>query len=440
MRITIITQLLLGSILFGFFSYTYAYGTLPIFHVDAQGKTGVEIGSVLGKAFKEKFPEIEKKYDSYLASFVSQEVFNSWVQKRVNVVKPNIDKAYQDEVNTIISTWNFASQDQLGDGYLSLNEFWVIQLIPDVGRITNCSGFGVFGNFSALKAPIVGRNMDWHTTEALRSLQAITVYEYENRYVVNIGFAGYVGTISGFNSDGLFVAHLDSPLGKSYPEPPIGDHAIVFDLRAVLEKHHSIDWAARDLSKPQYGFSHNILMADTEDVQVMEQPQGQVAQMRTAQSTLRSDMSWEKRNQIAVVNCNVLKSSPLNCIKSVDRFRWHRFKTLAQFSGTDRAEVADIMKIMFDRANHYQEIFNDKTVQSMVFLPKEKKLYLYTVPVSGIHDEHPVMNDMTHLLPRLPDQKEMGASDMLMYIIGLLVLGGIFISFVNTFSDSSNRR
>ncbi len=36
--------------------------------------------------------------------------------------------------------------------------------------------------------------------------------------------------------------------------------------------------------------------------------------------------------------------------------------------------------------------------------------------------------------------KEMGASDMLMYIIGLLVLGGIFISFVNTFSDSANRR
>ena len=220
MKITIITQLLLGSILFGFLNFSYAAGSIPVFHIDAEGKTGVEIGAALGKAVKEKFPEIDKKYDSYLASFVSQEVFNSWVQKRVNVVKPNIDKAYQDEVNTIISTWNFASQDKLGDGYLSLNEFWVIQLIPDVGRITNCSGFGVFGNFSALKAPIVGRNMDWRTTEALRSIQAITVYEYENRNVVNIGFAGYVGTISGFNSDGLFVAHLDSPLGNRYPKPP----------------------------------------------------------------------------------------------------------------------------------------------------------------------------------------------------------------------------
>lgn len=397
---------------------------LPVFHVDAKGQTGMSIGIILGKAFKKQFPEIEKKYDAYLASFVDQRQFNEWVQERINVIKPNIDPAYRDEVDAIISTWDFSSQDQLGDGFLSENEFWLIQLIPDVGRYTNCSGFGVWGRFSALNSPIVGRNMDWFTTEALRSLQAITVYEYENQSIVNIGFAGYVGIVSGFNSNGLFVAHLDSPLRKPYPEPPIGDDAIVFDLRKVLETKNRILVAAKELSKQQYSFSHNVLMADPIEVRVLEQPQGQPARLRTDTSPLRIEMSWGKVDQIAVVNCYVLRSSPANCINSIDSYRWHRFQSLAQFNHTDnQAQVKDVIQIMFDTANPHQEIFNWKTAQSMVFTPKDQRLYLYTVPLSGIHETYPVMREMVDLLPATQVSKSwLNSTNGLLLMASLLLV------------------
>ncbi|HIE01189.1 MAG TPA: hypothetical protein EYP59_13025 [Thiotrichaceae bacterium] len=404
-----------------------ASSTLPVFHVDAKDKTGVGIGNTLGKAFKKQFPDIEKTYDTYLGSFVVQEQFNEWVQKRVNVIKPNIDPAYRDEVNAIASTWTLSSQDQLGDGFLSKNEFWVIQLIPDIGRRTNCSGFGVWGHFSALNSPIVGRNMDWSTNEGLRSLQAITVYEYDNQSIVNIGFAGYVGVVSGFNSEGLFLAHLDSPLGKAYPEPPIGDDAIVFDLRKVLETKNRISTAARDLSKQQYGFSHNILMADTFDVQVLEQPQGQQANLRTDISFLRIEKSWEKVNQIAVVNCFALRSSPANCIRTVDGYRWNRFKTRAQFNRDNQAQVKDVSQIMFDTANPHQEIFNHKTVQSMVFTPKDKRLYLYSVPISGIHSTHPMMHEIIDLLPTAQVSKSWFNPINGLLVITALILVGVVI-------------
>ncbi len=416
------TQIRLYSLIWFLILSFEVSATLPVFHVDAKDKTGVGIGTTLGKAFKKQFPEIEKIYDTYLASFVDQKQFNEWVQKRVNVIKPNIDPAYRDEVNAIASTWTLSSLDQLGDGFLSENEFWVIQLIPDVGRQTNCSGFGVWGNFSALNSPIVGRNMDWYTNEELRSLQAITVYEYDNQSIVNIGFAGYIGVISGFNSEGLFVAHLDSAIGKAYPEPPIGDDAIVFDLRKVLETQKRISMAARDLSKPQYGFSHNILMADTFDVQVLEQPQGQQAHLRSNTSPLKIGMSWGKVNQIAVVNCFVLKSSPANCISTVNRYRWHRFKTLAQFNRENQAQVKDVSNIMFDTANPLQEIFNQNTVQSMVFTPKDKRLYLYSVPISGIHSTHPVMHEIVGLLPTAQVSKS-----WLNPITGLLVIASLLL-------------
>jgi hypothetical protein len=404
-----------------------ASGTIPIFHVDAKEQTGIGIGMTLGKAFKKQFPEIEKKYDTYLASFIDQEQFNEWLQERVNVIKPNIDPAYRDEVNAIASTWTLSDQDQLGDGFLSLNEFWVIQLIPDVGRRTNCSGFGVWGSFSTLNSPIVGRNMDWRTNDGLRSLQAITVYEYDNQSIVNIGFAGYIGVVSGFNSEGLFVAHLDSPLGNRYPEPPIGDDAIVFDLRKVLETQKRISMAARYLSNPQYGFSHNILMADSFDVQVLEQPQGQQAHLRSNTSPLKIGISWGKVNQIAVVNCFVLNSSPANCIRTVDSYRWYRFKTLAQFNRENQAQVKDVNKIMLDTTNSHQEIFNQNTVQSMVFTPEDKRLYLYSVPISGIHSSHPVMYEILGLLPTVKNSKTWFKLINGLLLIAILLLVGVLI-------------
>jgi len=421
------TQIRLSSLILFLIISFEASATLPVFHVDAKKQTGMGIGTTLGKAFKKQFPEIEKKYDTYLASFVDQKQFNEWVQERVNVIKPNIDPAYRDEVNAIASTWTISSRDQLGDGFLSENEFWLIQLIPDVGRYTNCSGFGVWGHFSALNSPIVGRNMDWYTNEGLRSLQAITVYQYENRTVVNIGFAGYIGMVSGFNNEGLFVAHLDSPIGMRYPEPPIGDDAIVFDLRKVLETKNRISAAARELSQQQYGFSHNILMADTFDVQVLEQPQGQQAYLRSDTSPLRIEMSWGKVNQIAVVNCFTLRSSPANCISTIDSYRWHRFKKLAQFNRDNQAQVKDVINIMFDTANLHQEIFNQKTVQSMVFTPKDKRLYLYTVPISGIHSTHPVMHEIIDLLPTAQASKSWLNPINGLLVIASLVLVGVVI-------------
>lgn len=404
-----------------------ANATPSVFHVDARGLTGMDIGTTLGKAVKKQFPDIEKKYDAYLASLVEQKQFNHWLQDRVNIIKPNLKPAYRDEVNGIASSWSLSTQDQLGDGLLSENEFWVIQLILDIGRQTHCSGFGVWGNFSALNSPIVGRNLDWHTTEGLRSLQAITVYQYKKRTVVNIGFAGYIGVISGFNSDGLFVAHLDSPIGKRYPAPPIGDNAIVFDLRNVLETQNRISAAAKALSRQLYGFSHNILMADTKNVKVLEQPQGQPAHLRTDRSPLRTEMSWEKVNQIAVVNCFALTNSPPNCIRTMDIFRWHRFKTLAQFSRNIRAEVKDVMNIMFDTVNPHQQIFNQNTVQSMLFTPKDNRLYLYTVPNSGIHSTPSVMHEIVDLLPTTQKTESMPHPINGILVIVSLVLIGIII-------------
>jgi hypothetical protein len=402
-----------------------AIDTVPIFYIDAKDKTGTEIGTTLGKAIKDKWADIEKKYDAYLSQVVEQEQFDEWLSTKIRFIIPNIDKAYQDEVNALVSNWEISHHDQIGDGYLSLNEFWLLQLMADIGNGPNGSGFGVFGSASTLGSPIVGRNLDWKTTEELRSLQAITVYNYEDRIVVNIGFAGFLGVITGFNSDGLFVAYFDSPLGIRYPPPPRAEHAVVFDLRKALETKTKISSAARLFTNRHYDSSHNILFADKKTVKVLEQPLGLNAYLRTDRSSGRIEMSWHRTHQIAVVDCFVLRGSPANCIHSIDRYQWHRFRSLAQFDSSHSAYVKDIINIMFDTFNSYQEIFNKNTVQSMVFTPADKRLYLYTVPPSGIHDATPLMKEVS-LMTSVPETPISYFSKIL-FIIGFLLLIGIWI-------------
>lgn len=409
-------------------------GTLPILYVDARDKTGTEIGIALGNAIKAKFPNIEEKLDRYLAYFGSQVVFDYYLVSRSDAIKPNIDQRYRDEVNALASCFALSSTDTLGDGYLSLNELWALQLIPDIARITNCSGFGVFGNYSASGFPIVGRNMDWNTIEDVRSLQAITVYLYEDRTFVNIGFAGLAGVITGYNSDGLFAGILDSPMDGTYPDPPTGRRSYIFDLRNALETCTKISETANVLYNQQYAFSHNILFADTTDIQVLEHPQGVDGLLRTAESQLNNDISWGKSNQIAVVNFFALGGYS-NERYEYNTIRWGRLKELANFSTSNKATVNGIESIMLDIANNPYSIFNDGTVQSMVFTPADRKLYLYAVPVSGIHDSSPVMNEIRIAQSIRGDINNDDGVNLADAILALQILSGLNSEGVNLSAD-----
>lgn len=398
-----------GLLLFSLFINSFAYEddteqnqpvtkqSIPVFRIDAHNKNGHAIGTDLGQQIKARFPNIEAIADTYMTKFLSQDLFNFLLKNRVDIIKHNIPSVYQEELHAMAATWTLTPYDQVGDGLLSMNELWLLQLIPDMGRFAHCSGFGVWGEASATHSPIVGRNLDWYTDEGIRSLQAITVYDYGDSSVVNIGFAGYIGVLTGFNHHGLFVAFLDSPLGLHYAELPAGERSSVFDLREILQKNTNTIQAVRYLNENRYNASHNILLADSQHVQVLEQPEGESGHLRTYNRELTPDLTWGKKQQIAVVNCFALKASPYNCYTAQDSLRWYRFKQLARFNSSHPAHVNDISNIMFDQANRGQEIFNQQTVQSVIFTPKDRKLYFYAAPIAALPVDDFSSPDLTHV-------------------------------------------
>lgn len=357
------------------FSLPYAYASPVILNIDASHNDGTQIGSFIGSEAKKKFPDVEKQYDTYLSVLVSTKQFKQLLPQIKNL-KAAVAPVYQDEVNAIASSWQLSTFDNLGDGKLSIDEFWLLQLFADLTAINKGSAFAVANRKN--NNPIAARNLDWKNSDDLKSLQTINIYHYEDeRTVVNIGFAGLVSVINGFNDQGLFVSLLDaSELETSNPN--LAQHAAGFELRNVLENTNRILPATQELTQKTYPRSLQILLADQDAVAVLEQPAGKTGVVRETDSMTINATGWHNNQMLAVVNCFVLKDSPRNCYNYQDYYRLGRFAQLSKpFNGQDLS-VNDVITIMQDQANIHQAIFNEDTLQSIVFTPKDRVLYFST--------------------------------------------------------------
>ncbi len=364
-------------------------GKISVIHIHAENLSPLDIGLEIGRQSKQLFPDIEYRYDSYLMASLNQMGFNDILRDRLPKLKSHIDDNYQKEMEGIASSWTLIHDNKLGDGYLSWDEYWVLNLLADIGLPANGTGFGVLNTVSREKSTIIGRNLDLKSTPELRSLQAITVYQYRSHVLVNIGFAGIITVLNGFNDSGLFVAHFNAASDLSYQNPyPVRQkagktlQAYGFAMRKALETMTSVRKATTALANNSYGISSNILIADNNNIQILEYSPAGKAQIRSWQSETYPDKQWNSPSQIAVVDCHVLNSRSGSCERAKDTYRWERLRTQATFTKNNKAGVQDIAGIMLDSHNQYYEILASDTLQSMIYLPGTGHLYLYSAPVN----------------------------------------------------------
>ena len=366
---------------------------IPIFHIAAENLTPFDIGLELGKQSKTLFNNIESRYDRYLNANISQIRFDDLLRRRLPKLRKSIDLRYQKELEGVASAWSLIYDNKLGDGFLSWDEYWLLNLLPDMVVPANGVGFGVLSQLSSEGSTIIGRNLNFKSTPELRSLQTITVYEYEDKAVVNIGFAGIVSVLSGFNDSGLFVSQFNATPGSSYQNSrhlKNKNNAVQaqgFILRKALETSASTREASKLISKGIIGISSSMLVADKISIQVLELPAFGKAKIRKWNSHTYPSKLWNRKSQVAVVDCHVLRAMSNNCIRAKDSYRWDRLRSLAVFTSSKKANVQDVAKIMLDKSNKYNEILSEDTVQSMIFLPSSGHLYLYAAPIEGVVDD-----------------------------------------------------
>ncbi len=367
---------------------------VPILHILANDLSSFEVGLKIGEQSKALFENIESRYDRYLNAVLSQIAFDDILRDYLPLLRQSTELRYLRELEGVASSWSLTHKNKLGDGFLSWDEYWLLNLLPDIAIPANGVGFGVLSQVSHEDSVIIGRNLNFKSTPDLRSLQVITVYEYENRAVVNIGFAGIISVLSGYNESGLFVAQLNASSTLSYQNSyhiknkqkstiqPLG-----FILRKALETSFSTQEAINFISKENVSISRNTLVADKAEIRVLEQPAYGKAVIRNWNSRTHPNKQWDRKSQIAVVDCHVLKVLPNNCSRAKDGYQWTLLRSLARFSTSKKASVQDIAKIMLDQSHKYYEMLSDNTTQSMIYLPEKGYLYLYTAPIEEATDD-----------------------------------------------------
>lgn len=382
---------------------------IPVIHIQTQGLTPLQTGLETGRQVKNLFPDVEQRYDAWLATLFKRSELEIIFRRQLPVLVSQLDEDSRAELQGISGAWSLSANNEVGDGRLSADEYYLLNLLPDLGLLPNGVGFGIYGKAAQDKNPVVGRNLDWANHAILNDLQLITVYENNQHSFVTIGFAGMVTLFSGFNDRGLFISLLNAEPYSPYSKTnqlkdtvPTGS----FTWRTALMSNSTAAGATDYLIDKSYNFAHSVLLADKNLIQVLEHsPQQQKSRIRQWPSWLNAGETWNHSHQIAVVNCLLLAEMEDTCTAAINTVRWQRLnefaETVEQQPPGDKHTVA---QILFDQANRGYEIFNDNTLQSFYYLPASNQLYLYTKAHNNTDSSNILHQPYLNLLPSVKDR------------------------------------
>ena len=382
------------------------------------GATRYDAGREYGELLHVLMPEYESIVDGCLmqlnlfGQLPGVTGANSYkkIISNVKLIRSQVQDEYRDEIEGFASTMSGGDDDCLGDGKLSINETWILSIMPDVLRAFQCSGISVFGPLSSTGMTMTGRALDFFSGfkgEFART-QAVTVIKNNDKSICLVGFLGNLGATTVFNEDGVFAAVLDSPVHR--PNDFINKRSYVMDLRYAVELIDDNDTLEKIAgymsdSNHRYVFNHNILLSDTEKSMVLENDLFNNRQLRGGSSTLRAGISWEFKDAIAVVNSFLLEGNVDNHTSSFSNMgkntkRWATFNSLMDFASADHSvspeEIRKIMsyhggKDIFShiyRGREYEKIFpSNGFVQHIFFVPETGELQVYFRPVDGPLEE-----------------------------------------------------
>lgn len=404
---------------------------IPVIQVTTNGATALARGLSIGRQTKSLFIDIEARYDSLLSSLINQRQLDNLLKIQLPALFERLDKAHQEEIQGVEAAWELVAESIIGDGKLSADEYRLINFLPDLGYMPNGSGFAAIDKASADSQPILGRNLDWKVNPSLQRLQSITVYKSDEHASVNIGFAGLISVVTGYNSDGLFLSGLNAEPYSPYYQTSNDSHkkqtSAGFDFKTLLDAKKNSKQALKYLSTTRYRYDINIMVADKKTVTVLEHSKNGNNQARGWNSPLHANTAWGKRQQIAVVNCFSLLSMPNNCQSASNLVRWKRLRNLANFDAQSPADLTELSALMTDTQNKRHEIFNQATLQSVIYQPASGKLYLYA-NLSGNNTEKPVYQayfDITDTLVKSTEESESYLSFATLYWFLLVLLGAL---------------
>ncbi|MFA6032778.1 MAG: hypothetical protein WC889_07775 [Myxococcota bacterium] len=165
------------------------------------GASPWQMGVALGTQIKKVLPEYEKLVDTLLVQVVNDikaknpGVSTEAILSRVKAIKPQIDKKYRDEIEGLASTFSGGDSSQIGDGTLSADKLYLLNLLPDFKKTFEGTAVSAYGEFSGTGSTFTGMAMDVQSFAELPRLQAVTYIDNSGTPAAIVGYLGMVTTV-----------------------------------------------------------------------------------------------------------------------------------------------------------------------------------------------------------------------------------------------------
>ncbi len=146
----------------------------------------------------------------------------------------------------------------LADGSgVPLRELFRLHAIPD--RTYSCSNFAAWGRATAGGRLIHVRNLDWDIEAGVQRFPVVFVVRPSGkRAFVNVGWAGFIGVLTGINETGLSIGQI----GAETADATFRGEPMVFVMRRVLEEASTLEEAASLIRQARRTVGVNYVVAD----------------------------------------------------------------------------------------------------------------------------------------------------------------------------------
>ncbi len=230
-------------------------GDLPIVHLTGTPyELGRQHGELLREQVRGSVTQVLGYFRHYLkVPWVGQWVVNWWLDHAWTQATPFIPAAYLQELRGLAD----------GSG-VPLEDLYRLHAIPD--RTYSCSNFAAWGSATKDGRLIHGRNLDWNIDAGIQQFATVFVVRPTGkRAFVSLGWAGFVGVLTGINDAQLSVGQI----GAETIDATFRGEPMVFVIRRLLEESDSLETAARVVEEARRTVGINYVIADAKTKQAL---------------------------------------------------------------------------------------------------------------------------------------------------------------------------
>jgi len=211
------------------------------------------MGFEYGRLLQGEIQELHGRFN-LLVEEIAQETFHvpPWVARKIlDVVYrccgSHIPSRYRRELEGLADGAEVPLQD--------LRRLHVLSVLTERA----CSSFAVFGQATADGKVYHSRNFDWTMEIGMQDHPLLVVYKPDKVIpFVNIGYAGWIGCLSGMNAQGISIGHI----GAISDDKSLFGTPMPFLIRRLVEEASSLDDAARIVTTVPRTVGHNYVIAD----------------------------------------------------------------------------------------------------------------------------------------------------------------------------------